>query len=177
MWALKQLNHEVPWLRYHDHSRYRLYQLGMILGEIDDVYRFSSRVKLLAYVGLDPSVYQSKNFQVKRARMSKHGSKILRYALMNVAHNVVKTTPPSKLIMKPRRTKTGLTTMLSVTVPTNFSGSSGRCSLTKYNSTLIRGYLLFVNLFETLHQEALLKLPFCHEKEFLISCYFKIDFS
>lgn len=63
---------------------------GTILGEIGDIHRFSSPGKLLAYAGLDPSVYQSGNFQAKRTRMSKRGSKVLRYALMNVAHNVVK---------------------------------------------------------------------------------------
>ena len=63
---------------------------GMILGEIGDIHRFSSPGKLLAYAGLDPSVYQSENFQIKRTGMSKRGSKVLRYALMNAAHNVVK---------------------------------------------------------------------------------------
>ena len=51
---------------------------------------FSSPNKLLAYAGLDPSVYQSGNYQVKKTRMSKHGSKVLRYALVNAAHNVIK---------------------------------------------------------------------------------------
>lgn len=32
---------------------------GMILGEIGDIHRFSSPNKLLAYAGLDPSVYQT----------------------------------------------------------------------------------------------------------------------
>lgn len=63
---------------------------GMILGEIGDIHRFSSPNKLLAYAGLDPSVYQSRNFQAKKTRMSKRGSKVLRYALVNAAHNVVK---------------------------------------------------------------------------------------
>ena len=62
---------------------------GMILGEIGDIHRFSSPNKLLAYAGLDPSVYQSGNFQAKKTRMSKRGSKVLRYALVNAAHNVV----------------------------------------------------------------------------------------
>lgn len=34
--------------------------------------------------------YQSGNFQAKSTRMSKRGSKVLIYALMNAAHNVVK---------------------------------------------------------------------------------------
>lgn len=63
---------------------------GMILGEIGDINRFSSSSKLLAYAGLDPSVYQSGNFQAKKTRMSKRGSRVLRYALVNAAHNVVK---------------------------------------------------------------------------------------
>lgn len=63
---------------------------GMILGEIGDISRFTSPSKLLAFAGLDPSVYQSGNFQAKHTRMSKRGSRALRYALMNAAHNVVK---------------------------------------------------------------------------------------
>lgn len=62
---------------------------GMILGEIGDIHRFSPH-QLLAYVGLDPSVRQSGNFRTIRTRMSKRGSKVRRYALMNAAHNVVK---------------------------------------------------------------------------------------
>lgn len=35
---------------------------GMILGEIGDIHRFSTPGKLLAFAGLDPTVYQSGNF-------------------------------------------------------------------------------------------------------------------
>ena len=63
---------------------------GMILGEIGDISRFSHPSKLLAFAGLDPSVYQSGNFQAKHTKMSKRGSRTLRYALINAAHNVVK---------------------------------------------------------------------------------------
>lgn len=69
---------------------------GMILGEIGDIHRFSSPNKLLAYAGLDPSVYQSGNFQAKKTRMSKRGSKVLRYALVNAAHNAVKNNSTFK---------------------------------------------------------------------------------
>ena len=51
---------------------------GMILSEIGDIHRFPCPNKLLAYAGLDPSVYQSGNFQAKKTRMSKRGSKVLR---------------------------------------------------------------------------------------------------
>lgn len=63
---------------------------GIILGEIGDIYRFSNPSKLLAFPGLDPSVYQSGNFRARRTRMSKRDSRVLRYALINAAHNVVK---------------------------------------------------------------------------------------
>lgn len=61
---------------------------AMILGEIGDISRFSDPSKLLAYAGLDPSVKQSGMFYAKTTRMSKRGSKILRYALINAAWNV-----------------------------------------------------------------------------------------
>jgi len=58
---------------------------AMILGEIGDIRRFEKPCQLLAYAGLDPSIYQSGNFQAARTRMSKRGSKLLRYALINAA--------------------------------------------------------------------------------------------
>lgn len=62
---------------------------AMILAEIGDINRFSHPSKLLAFAGLDPSVYQSGNFKASRTRMSKRGSKVLRFALINAAHNLV----------------------------------------------------------------------------------------
>ena len=76
---------------------------GMILGEVGDIHRFSSPGKLLAFAGLDPSVYQSGNFQAKKTRMSKRGSRILRYALMNAAHNVVKNNATFKAYYDAKR--------------------------------------------------------------------------
>lgn len=61
---------------------------AMILGEIGDISRFSNPSKLLAYAGLDPTVNQSGNFNAKSTKMSKRGSKLLRYALINAAWNV-----------------------------------------------------------------------------------------
>ena len=69
---------------------------GMILGEIGDIRRFSCPAKLLAFAGLDPSVYQSGNYTARRTRMSKRGSRTLRYALINAAHNVVKNNATFK---------------------------------------------------------------------------------
>lgn len=76
---------------------------GMILGEVGDIHRFSSPGKLLAFAGLDPSVYQSGNYQAKKTRMSKRGSRVLRYALMNAAHNVVKNNATFKAYYDAKR--------------------------------------------------------------------------
>ena len=58
---------------------------AMELGEIGDISRFASASKLLAYAGLDPTVCQSGNFRARSTRMSKRGSKTLRFALINAA--------------------------------------------------------------------------------------------
>lgn len=61
---------------------------AMILGEVGDVSRFSNPSKLLAYAGLDPTVNQSGKFTAKSTKMSKRGSTLLRFALINAAWNV-----------------------------------------------------------------------------------------
>lgn len=52
-----------------------------ILGEIGDISRFGSPKKLIAYAGLDPSVFQSGKFNAKNNKISKRGSHYLRKAL------------------------------------------------------------------------------------------------
>lgn len=69
---------------------------GMILGEVGNIHRFGKPKQLLAYAGLDPSVHQSGSFNAKHTRMSKRGSRVLRYALMNAAHNVVRNNATFK---------------------------------------------------------------------------------
>ena len=76
---------------------------GMILGEIGDIHRFSNPNKLLAFAGLDPSVYQSGNLQAKTTRMSKRGSRVLRYALVNAAWNVVRNNATFKAYYDAKR--------------------------------------------------------------------------
>ena len=100
----------------------------MILGEIGNIHRFSSPSKLLAFAGLDPSVCQSGNYRARQSRMPKHGSRVLRYALINAAHNVVKNNATFKTYYDKKLQKAGFTTMPSYIVPANSSGSSGRCS-------------------------------------------------
>ena len=58
---------------------------AMILGEIGNINRFDKPCKLLAYAGLDPTVNQSGKFKARSTKMSKRGSKTLRFALINAA--------------------------------------------------------------------------------------------
>ena len=61
---------------------------ALILGEIGDINDFESADKLLAYAGLDPSVYQSGKYDANQNTISKRGSKYLRYAL-HLASNII----------------------------------------------------------------------------------------
>lgn len=64
-------------------------QATAIHGFIGDISRFNKSCQLLAYSGLDPSVYQSGNFEAHSTRMSKRGNSLLRYNLVYAAHNLV----------------------------------------------------------------------------------------
>ncbi|SDX06732.1 Transposase [Alicyclobacillus hesperidum] len=64
-----------------------------ILGEIGDISRFSTGVKLVAYAGIDPTVKQSGEYTGTRNRMSKRGSPYLRRAIW-LAASVAKTHNP-----------------------------------------------------------------------------------
>lgn len=66
------------------------YTLGaIIISEIKDISKFSNPTKLLAYAGLDPSVKQSGNFNATNTRISKRGSKHLRYAIHTAASIII----------------------------------------------------------------------------------------
>ena len=64
-------------------------QATVIHGFIGDISRFNKSCQLLAYAGLDPSIYQSGNFEARSTRMSKRGNSLLRYNLVYATHNLV----------------------------------------------------------------------------------------
>lgn len=95
-------------MKFHDSVIMTIPGIGYINGEIilsqiDDIHRFFNLIRLLAFANLDSSVYQSGNFQASRTRMSKRGSRILRYALINAAHNVIKNTANFKAYYDKKR--------------------------------------------------------------------------
>ena len=62
------------------------YTLGAtIVAEIGNISRFPSPAKLLAFAGLEPSIYQSGKFVPSSGKMVKRGSPFLRWALLQVA--------------------------------------------------------------------------------------------
>ena len=66
------------------------YTLGsIILSEIGNIDKFASPTKLLAFEGLDPSVKQSGNFNATIIKMSKRGSKFLRYAMLRASGLII----------------------------------------------------------------------------------------
>jgi transposase len=74
-----------------------------ILGEIGDVHRFESVEKLIAYAGIDPTVYQTGQFQASQAHMSKRGSPYLRHALWLAATIAVRHDPELQAFYEAKR--------------------------------------------------------------------------
>ena len=76
-----------------------------LLGEIGHVERFPSLEKLVAYAGIDPTVYQTGQFEAQEAHMSKRGSPYLRHALWLAASGARQHDPQLKAYYERRRTE------------------------------------------------------------------------
>ena len=61
---------------------------AIIVSEIGNINRFSNPNKLLAFAGLEPSIYESGKFAASSGSMVKRGSPYLRWALMMAARLV-----------------------------------------------------------------------------------------
>ena len=61
---------------------------AIIIAETENFSNFNSAEKVLAFAGLEPSVYQSGQLTSTHAKMVKRGSKYLRYALFNATKYV-----------------------------------------------------------------------------------------
>jgi transposase len=76
---------------------------AVIMAEIGDISNFDHPKKLVAFAGIDPSVYQSGNFTATHAKMSKRGSPYLRRALWNVAETASRSNPVLKEFYQKKR--------------------------------------------------------------------------
>lgn len=76
---------------------------SIILSEIGDVKRFQTPGKLLAFAGLEPSVYQSGKFQATGTSMVKRGSTYLRWSILQAARLVAMRDPTFKLYQEKKK--------------------------------------------------------------------------
>ena len=71
-------------------------EIAYIMSAIISIKRFDDSKKLVAYAGLDPKVRQSGTWSASKTRMSKRGSKILRYSLIWSSYNMTRKDGPIK---------------------------------------------------------------------------------
>ena len=64
----------------------------LVYADVDDIRRFKTAKQLCGYAGLVPSVYQSGNTE-RRGSITKTGSRLLRWILVQDAHKAVKSDP------------------------------------------------------------------------------------
>lgn len=76
---------------------------AIILAEIGDVHRFDAPEKLVAFAGIDPTVYQSGQFTATQTRMSKRGSPYLRHALWQAAFMATQHDPQLRAYYQRKR--------------------------------------------------------------------------
>ena len=77
-----------------------------LLAEIGDIERFSHLESLVAYAGIDPTVFSSGEFAASQAHMSKRGSPYLRRALW-LAAVAASRWNPDLAAYTPRRLQQG----------------------------------------------------------------------
>ena len=62
------------------------------MAEVQDIHRFSRYQKLIAFIGTDPTIYQSGNID-RHGRISKRGNKVLRKYCYLMATNSLRSNP------------------------------------------------------------------------------------
>jgi transposase len=85
--------------------------IGWVLGstiaaEIGDIARFPSARKLVSYTGLCPRVRQSGEVD-RRGALTKHGPPYLRWALIEAAHNAIRSYPAHRARAEQTRARLG----------------------------------------------------------------------
>ena len=76
---------------------------AIILSEIGDIHRFETPAQLLAFAGMEPSTYQSGNFNANNTPMVKRGSTYLRWAVLQAARLVAMRDKTFKDFLKKKR--------------------------------------------------------------------------
>jgi len=76
---------------------------AIIIAETENFTNFTAAEKILAFAGLEPSVYQSGQLTSTHAKMVKRGSKYLRFALFNATKYVCFWDPAFKAFLAKKR--------------------------------------------------------------------------
>jgi len=76
---------------------------AIIIAETENFHNFGSAEQVLAFAGLEPSVYQSGQMTSTHAKMVKRGSKYLRYALFNATKYVCHWEPTFNTYLAKKR--------------------------------------------------------------------------
>ena len=93
---------------------------AVILGEIGDINRFSNASKLVAYAGLDASIFQSGEYESTRNHMSKRGSPYLRKAIFQTAFVASNNNPVFLAYYQKNVQKENITTLPLVLFQGNY---------------------------------------------------------
>jgi transposase len=80
---------------------------AVFLAAVGDIRRFNDSRKLVAYLGLDPRVYQSGSTPARGGRISKQGSPRARWALVEAARSVAQQPGPMHAFYERLRTRKG----------------------------------------------------------------------
>ena len=78
---------------------------AVIYAEIGDFSKFTSPEKILAFAGMEPSIYQSGEYSSSHGRMVKRGSKYLRHILFLAAENVSHWDPSFAAYLSKKRSE------------------------------------------------------------------------
>jgi transposase len=80
---------------------------AIFLAAVGDIRRFKDSRKVVAYLGLDPRVYQSGSGPARGGRISKQGSPRARWALVEAARSVAQQPGPLHAFYERLRTRKG----------------------------------------------------------------------
>jgi transposase len=80
---------------------------AIFLAAVGDIRRFKGSRKVLAYIGLDPRVYQSGSGPARGGRISKQGSPRARWALVEAARSVAQQPGPMHAFYERIRSRRG----------------------------------------------------------------------
>lgn len=94
---------------------------AIIIGEIGDIHRFQGSSQLLAYAGLDPSIYESSEFKSKKCRISKRGSRYLRPAIFTSTRYILNYSLRTCKYLFSTINITAIMTLLKITIRGSFS--------------------------------------------------------